>query len=634
MKNKVIDEAHLRHLNSARKLINLERALDIRKQLMIAISSQRLPDISRILATALRHGSSVYRIIELVHQAAAGVYHPRGYSDEDLMRGHLFLSLAGKRVADIAHRTMDTPSTSTLRRNRVIPTLHASPGVPTSQELAFNLDASLSVIQKELQAITAGGTLHAVLMFDELAVEKRLRWDDRTNCILGIARESVSKAGLEFTSMADIELLLDEIEKGEVELASEATVGALGFLGSNDTSIYSARPFLLSGSSKRERAEDHADLIRTAISSVNTSPHCQHIRIVNIASDGEARRGRALALLALRVALSPTSSIYSMLSTLRLMDLLVGSDDITIDKDYKHIFKRLRNAILRRLGILVNGVVLLSGVVRTHLEDAGHSQEHLNSVFNVSDRQDVTLAYQLLRDIWQLPPDSRDPLYSQTREALRTFGQMCRHLILPYICIELTLAEQLSHLSAAAHLALGLYTAPGAGSRFLPPQLFFDIMLMVKNVYFTVAKAKVDHPDSPFFLVLLGTDRLESLFGIIRTIVGSDVNVDMRQLADRVTATIVVSTIFAIHPEWDQSPRRLHLPMLTREEVPIEKADHIRPRDFTADLTPGNITLQTTWKLGRREAEDAFGWISERLDAIEAIPGATILAPTGTLLVH
>ena len=42
-------------------------------------------------------------------------------------------------------------------------------------------------------------------------------------------------------------------------------------------------------------------------------------------------------------------------------------------------------------------------------------------------------------------------------------------------------------------------------------------MIMVKNVIFCIAKAKIDDPDGEFFPILLGTDGLEEPFGILRT---------------------------------------------------------------------------------------------------------------------
>jgi len=140
-------------------------------------------------------------------------------------------------------------------------------------------------------------------------------------------------------------------------------------------------------------------------------------------------------------------------------------------------------------------------------------------------------------------------LYLQACAALCLYGELCYHLMFPYICVELTLLEQLEHLSAAIHLVLALYVHDNARSLFIPNALFINIAIMVKNMYFCVAKAKADHPDQPFFIVLLGTDQLESLFGILRTMVGNDANLDILQLALRVTSTTEVSNILAKHPD-------------------------------------------------------------------------------------
>lgn len=46
---------------------------------------------------------------------------------------------------------------------------------------------------------------HAVLMFDEIATEKRLRWDSQTNCIVGICREHAHKVPIEMENQKDVE---------------------------------------------------------------------------------------------------------------------------------------------------------------------------------------------------------------------------------------------------------------------------------------------------------------------------------------------------------------------------------------------------------------------------------------------
>ena len=87
-----------------------------------------------------------------------------------------------------------------------------------------------------------------------------------------------------------------------------------------------------------------------------------------------------------------------------------------------------------------------------------------------------------------------------------------------------SLSEQFEHLSAAAHLSLVLYQL--AGPKFIPTNLFVNVMLMIKNAYFCLAKAIANNPGGSFWLVLLRTDCLEELFGILRTMVGNDSNMD------------------------------------------------------------------------------------------------------------
>ena len=380
-------------------------------------------------------------------------------------------------------------------------------------------------------------------------------------------------------------------------------------------------------------------MLQAVVEAADRKKDLTRLRIVSLASDGESRRGKALTYLTYANPLAPSSPIYDHLIHLDLMDLFVGADDITADKDYKHIFKRLRNTLLRKNGCIVRGIKLTPSLIRKHLQHSGLTDSHINYVLNPADKQDVVLAYNLLKDLWCLPPadpQSSTMSYRQGREALRLYGQLCYHLIFPYICVELTLSEQLEHLSAAVHLVLALYVHDNARSSFVPNALFIDVGIMVKNVFFCVAKAKADHPNQPFFIVLLGTDRLESLFGILRTMVGNDANLDILQLALRVTSTTEVSNILAKHPEWDKSPRRLRLPTVSKTMDNFSNTvDHVGPRAYSSSdkLLPSRLTLATAWKRGRHLLEEKYPWIVQILHCISATENASILAPYGTSLV-
>ena len=61
-------------------------------------------------------------------------------------------------------------------------------------------------------------------MFDELATEKRIRWDPKTNRFLGICREHVYRTSTEFVNEDDMEELFQNLDDGKVHYAGEVRV--------------------------------------------------------------------------------------------------------------------------------------------------------------------------------------------------------------------------------------------------------------------------------------------------------------------------------------------------------------------------------------------------------------------------
>jgi len=470
-------------------------------------------------------------------------------------------------------------------------------------------------------------------MFDELKVEERPRWDDRTNYIQGVCREHGHHASLFYTSNQEVDLLLEQILEEKVHLASNATVGAIGILSDNHR-LYSALPVLISGQCGRETGKKHAEIIKTTLDGSKKSK----LRTICISSDGESRRGEAFVHLTFKHQLSEDSSIYNYLKDLKWMNFEVGDDDITADKDYKHVFKRGRNLALHSRGILLHGIHILPSTIRSHLSENGTSKAHIDAVLKPDDKQDVRLAYDLLREIWALPSmDDSDtsrpsrPGFSDTREAFRTLGSFFFHLLLPYICVELSLSEQLVHLSTAAHILLAMWREDAAGSKLMPTQLYIDIMIMIKNIFFCVAKVKADNPNGKFHIIMLGTDRLEELFGILRTMVGTDASLDIMQLLLRMGGTAEVSMILAKHPEWDRSPRRLKLPALSKNGLDIHKGvDHIKPASWVGDVSVAKVNLRTCWIEGRNGVKK-IPRLEKVLQQLEDLndPEINILQPFG-----
>lgn len=371
----------------------------------------------------------------------------------------------------------------------------------------------------------------------------------------------------------------------------QATVIAACLL-TDDPKAYAARPFVISGTCKREDVESQRKLLQITSSALHKSQEGFGRRLYCIASDGDARRRRALALLTLTQSLLPSSPIFEILSDLRLFNILCGWGDLTSDFDWKHILKRFRNTLLRLKGILIDGVVITTAVLKMHLMKAGMTESTADAILSPNDKQDVTLMIQLLNSLALLPDSSAEdePSFHASRRILQLLGRLYKNLLEAYLDPTLSLHDQLTRLSAAAHMTLSLYFRDKGN--FIPIQLYFDVMAMIKNVYFCVAKTQKDNPDGRFWIILLGTDGLEKVFGKVRTMIGNDTNADQLQLSNRIDGAVQCVRILEQHPDWGGESRRIAVRSLEEQGSNISrKMDHINPKSWKGDTRVGNVIL-------------------------------------------
>jgi len=112
---------------------------------------------------------------------------------------------------------------------------------------------------------------------------------------------------------------------------------------------------------------------------------------------------------------------------------------------------------------------------------------------------------------------------------------------------------------------------------------------------------------NPRWIILLGTDRLESTFGVVRSIVGNDTNADILTLMFRLSHAVECLNIFSEHPDWDCGTRRLNLRGIEDGNGDIvSKADHITPPSWEGDVKLSKVSPITAWNLGRQMVESEF----------------------------
>ncbi|KAH8983773.1 hypothetical protein EDB86DRAFT_3066228 [Lactarius hatsudake] len=502
--------------------------------------------------TGLNWGVGVRGMMELLDRVRNGLYKPKNFTKEERSCGLLFLHLGGAHVASLAHQTLGVPTLSTLcYGSSTITLLSPSVGFPTRSEIQGNIQAAF-------KNLSGSGACGYILMIDEIKVEERMQWDPSTNKILGLCWEHTEHVGLDFCSMSDVKALVHDILCGKLHHASEATVFSIGACNTESSTI----------------------------------------------GYGESHQGSALTTLTQKRLLDPKSELHVLLGKLRLLNLLVGNNDITTDKDPKHS------------GVMINSFIVTPALLHFHFRANNMPPHCILYLLNPTDHQD---------EVWSLPPPAPTdkPSFVAARDALQMLGSLFRHLVLPFVQVSLSLHEQLVHLSAAAHLAMFLFTAKSAQSKAMPSLTFKDLVLLVKNTYFCVAKAKIYTPDGDFYLILNGTDQLESTFGVVRSMVGNDTNADVLTPGYCLSHAIECLNIFLEHPAWDRSPRHLHLCRIEDGNGDVlSKSDHITPASWKGNVNVHNVSLVTTWNLGHallelenqgHDMEFPFGQVTEGL---------------------
>jgi hypothetical protein len=90
--------------------------------------------------------------------------------------------------------------------------------MPTIAEIEHNIDVCA---EGEPEYIGRQVIIHRIVAVDEIAVEGRPRYDDKSNKVLGVGRECSDKVPLELNTQADLEVFFNALDAGDISLATE-----------------------------------------------------------------------------------------------------------------------------------------------------------------------------------------------------------------------------------------------------------------------------------------------------------------------------------------------------------------------------------------------------------------------------
>jgi hypothetical protein len=259
--------------------------------------------------------------------------------------------------------------------------------------------------------------------------------------------------------------------------------------------VYGARPFVISGTCKREDVLSQKLLIERACQALKEKASEIGGRLYSITSDGDSRHQKATAMLTLNSELTLESSLRANLGDLELFNYKCGKDEESADVEYKHVLKHHCNTLIQQKCMTLDGIVLTLQLLKSHLLQQGLKDERgVNALLLPKDKQDVKLMYDLLSSIATLPPTplSSSPTEQKTRNVLCLLGCIYTYLLETYTNVNLSLHQQLVHLAAIAHLVMAFYRKEKGG--VMPSQLYFDLMTMIKNQAPTQPSFEVEGP--------------------------------------------------------------------------------------------------------------------------------------------
>jgi hypothetical protein len=218
-KNTQINGLKLSALTLSQTLLVRATHLAAYSRLRIAVAHGDVPRIHTIVANDLKNGASIFTSLEKIGRATDGNFNPTSYTHADHQLLYLLLKLGGHAAAELGHRCLGLPSISTAKRHIATVPLLVSPKAPTMDEMQHNLDISFPAPFPPRSDASIGPGFQ--IMVDEIKVEGRMRWDARSNMILGICREHSANYELEFKGIEQAEALHSALGNNDVHLASE-----------------------------------------------------------------------------------------------------------------------------------------------------------------------------------------------------------------------------------------------------------------------------------------------------------------------------------------------------------------------------------------------------------------------------
>ncbi|KAG1721835.1 hypothetical protein EDB19DRAFT_1898261 [Suillus lakei] len=503
----------------------------------MAISEQDIPRLQQIINVVLRNGA--------------------GASDLDIVT--LVFRLGSRQLLFALNQSLSLPSIHTLRTRSTFTVITPTIGPIQNEQLDENI---CSVVLSSHTCITA---LRGVsLMVDEIALEEMAVHFSKYNKIAGLCWKHSHLVDPVLHTYESAITIAQKIHNSEVHLGKELTVIGATCFGEDE--LY---PILAAPTCKTENAGDMEIMLTHTTHTIerwNITGAAASIGLVwSFATDGDATRCAAGHKLFLKKPLSPESQLYGILNNMPGLNTMTGDAEVTLDFDFKHIFKCFCMLICSPAGIVLNNGCIINAMMlsRYLVWLPAYDEASVMKLLHPDDPQDVPRAIELMQAIVDFSNNSFSTDVNTRADlmSITLLSNVIKSILIPFINPKLSLTEQ----------------------------LYYDTQTCIKNVIFNIAKQQLLDPYAPFFLSDCGDDRLELMFGRSRMIGGHNSGYSYSQALDRLGAAKDIDGMFNRHPELD--PGHRHLSLGKR----VEDVDHINRVMWKGDIISGHCDLPSAW---------------------------------------
>ncbi|KAF7355837.1 hypothetical protein MVEN_00912000 [Mycena venus] len=604
-------------LNSVRNFATAIRKLADYKRFMDAVAEMNIPRLHQLVSVGLRRGSSPSAIIRMMQSALEGVYRPRPILDSRTLDIALMVyRLGGRKLLYAVNHGLGLPSLRTLRNHMAFTKIMPTVGTISVEDIIHNIREPL-LPRNHPRGIS--------LLIDEVALEEHACHFRHNNSIGGLCWRHSPKVDLQLKTYDDALKIAAKIKAEEVHLGKEMTVVSVSCFGESGT-----YPILALPTCKFVGPAESSMIYETFTAAWLEHAAAKVEMLWSWSTDGESSRRRAGYDQFVRHKLGPTSPIFGTLASMAGLNIFTGIHSITLDFDYKHVFKRLCTLIRSAAGMaLCNGRIINPAVLTRFLARLpDQSDDSVRKLLFPDDPQDVPRAVELMEAIIELIACDFGQVDANTAadlDSIRLLALILKSILAPFITPDMSLTEQMTHLSTYAHLTFTLFCMNRL--TFMSNQLYGDSQSMIKNAFFCLAKKQKLDPTQPSYLFQVGDDPLERLFGKLRMLGGHNSAMSYAQAIERLGHACDLQAVYLRQPDLDQGQRRISMKR-------SEGVDHLNMVSWTGHAIAGDCHILSAWDEGSKIARGIFEKLrfppqSYNYAAIFSNPEIDMLRPFG-----